>query len=594
MERPFSNENLKTFYTERLGTISSRKELEAALQEEKINLELKIDDFVSPECREEILRNNPDTIEIAGTEHKVQYSYDDWNKKFIASVKIPAANILKLTEMPTLPSGRNITFEIVSKEGENYVQFSGDNLEELRQESRQLLIEKQWDEWRYSKEAPQKQYLEKFDLFGELPSLPEPVKFGIDPETNEPIFAFPAIIVEPCYYNYNYNEYFIKYFSSYEEAKLLQANFLKIVEEAKIEQRKKEEKERLLALTRDLFSKVKSNFNNVSYDYGNYGLSYSDRDDIENKLWQAERKIKSETKEALEILQELDTRITQALDYKEKRMIAKEKVEIAIAEHYSVCPLCDKQLENDKCSNSEHDVERVDFEFNEEGEEIGPVILSQIITDQGKIVAQLRVSHGEGKKPYRRYCGDVYIMRGSDIEENGWQGELFESLKFEDFNKILTMEQAEEKRARLEAERQEREFAEAQACYQKDLEYAKQQVEQGYWKRGKFTKSTHPKTGEEQWEYTLKNKGLVVKYVVDRWSRQPTTEGLVYFYSEEKTLVDTRSFRLILVYLKDPFPEDEPKKPEVLLSTSSSSQLETSSQSFQASLEELRKKFSKK
>jgi hypothetical protein len=39
----------------------------------------------------------------------------------------------------------------------------------------------------------------------------------------------------------------------------------------------------------------------------------------------------------------------------------------------------------------------------------------------------------------------VYLVKGSDIEEHSWQGEPFESLKFEDFGKILTPEQVEEK-----------------------------------------------------------------------------------------------------------------------------------------------------
>ncbi len=138
-------------------------------------------------------------------------------------------------------------------------------------------------------------------------------------------------------------------------------------------------------------------------------------------------------------------------------------------------------------------------------------------------------------------------------------------------------------------QRKERELAEAQARYHEELKYAMQQVREGFWKQGKFTKGIHSKSGEEQWEFTLKNKGLVIKYVVDRWSRQPTTEDLVYFYSEEKTLVDTRSFRLILVYLENPFPEDKPE--ELKTSLAASPQTENQPQSLQTSLEELKKKW---
>ena len=558
MEQLFSAENLKNFYAERLGLISSKKELEKAIQEGKINLELDINELVPLERREEILRENPNSIDILGTSRQIHYSYDSWREKFSASIKIPAADVLKLAEAPVLPSGRNITLEVVSEEGKNYPQFSGVNLEELKQKSREFLIEKQWDAWQYSEKAPKAQRLENFDPLGELPTLPEPIEFGTDPETGEPIFAYPGVSVES--YSSG-NKYYIKYFPSQKAAEEAQAEVLKIMEQAKEEQRKEEERKRLLVPALDLLEKVKNNFRAIEDNYEDYGLSYNERNDIRNKLWwQAERKLESDPKEALDILQEIDNRLKQAFDYREQRKLAKEKVEAAIAEHYSTCPLCGQTMEDDECVNSEHDAERIDFEIDEEGDEIGPAILSQISTDQGKIVAQLRVSNGGGRT--HRYRGDVYVVKYPDIKENAWESEPFESLQFEDFGRILTPDQVEEKKKKLEALWKERELAEARQQYQEDLAYAKKQVEQGYWKQRKFVKGTHPKTGEEQWEFTLKSKGLVVKYVVDRWSRQPTSEDNVYFYSEGRTIVDMPRFRLILVRLENPFPEDKPEEPE--------------------------------
>jgi hypothetical protein len=43
-----------------------------------------------------------------------------------------------------LPSGRKITLEVVGREGEYYPQFSGLDLEELKQKIRQFLVKKQW------------------------------------------------------------------------------------------------------------------------------------------------------------------------------------------------------------------------------------------------------------------------------------------------------------------------------------------------------------------------------------------------------------------------------------------------------------------
>jgi stress response protein YsnF len=199
----------------------------------------------------------------------------------------------------------------------------------------------------------------------------------------------------------------------------------------------------------------------------------------------------------------------------------------------------------------------IDFPTDEKGNEIEPAILSQIVTDKGEIVAQLCVSHED--RPPRFYRGDVYVRMGSEVD-GGWQGEPFESLTFQDFGKILTPEQAQRRK-------EEREKRKAWALYKEKLDYAKKQVEQGVWKTGKFSRGKHPKTGEEQWELTIKRGNLVIKYVVDRRSRQPTNEENTYFFSEVRTIVDkvnvdTREFRLILVKLEPPFPEDKPEEPQ--------------------------------
>lgn len=586
MERPFSIENLENFYAERLGTISSKKDLEATLAQGEINLELNLDDFVLPKRREEILRNNPGSIDILGILCHVNYGYNGWDKKFTASVKIPASNVLKLIEAPILPSGRALLLEVISKEGETYSQFSGTDLQELKQKSKQFLIKKQWDEWRYSDKKPLEQKIENFDLLKELPVLPEPIPFGDDPETQEPLLSYPAINVE-SYYS-GENRFSIKYFSSQEEARNVQVKVLELAIKAKEEKIKKEEKERLLAPTNELLAKVKDNFKIIENDYHNYGLSYSSASNIENKIHDAERKIETDTAMILEILQNLDQKLAEALLYKIKKEESKEIADKAIAEHYSICPLCEKELQDGICANSTHNAELIDFEMDGEYE-TGPAILSQLVTEQGKIIAQLYCSAGTGRKYYK---GDVYLETGSDIDnDNIWQGEPFESVKFEDLKRILTLDQMEERRKRLEEQRLQRERKEIFKKYEEDLEYAKQQVEQEYWKQGKFIKGTHPKSGEEQWELTLKNKGLVIKYVVDRWSRQPSAEDIKYFYSESKTIVNTQSFQLILVRLEDPFPEDKPEEQLVEEIKPEKNLKESSPEALQQSLEELKEKW---
>lgn len=586
IKQQFSLEDLKMFYTKRLGIISSKKELEIALQEEKINLEIDINELIPLKDREEILYKNPDSIEILGVNHQIQYNYDRWRGKFSASVKILDTNILKLVEIPVLPSGKGLILEVINSDNKNqdYTQFSGTNLEELKEKSRQFLIKKQWDNWRYTKKV-EDQHLKNFNPLGEMPDLPEPLEFGFNPETGEPLLAFPAVAVSSYYSG---NEYYISYFLSQKLAEEAQVKVLGIMEQAKIDQLKKEKREQLVAPVLDLLQKVKNDFDTIGYDYKDYGLSYNDKNDINDKVWEAEKKLTVETKEALSILQEVNKQITQAFDYKKERILAQEKVDMAIVEHYNTCPLCDQLMKNSECTNPEHNVEKIDFEVDKDGYKIGPVMLSQISTEKEKIIAQLWASYGERTRDFRRHQGDIYFVKGSSIKENGWQGEPFKSFKFEDFNKILTLDEIEEKRTKLKVLQKEKKEIENRERYRKDLEYAEQQVEQGYWKQGKFKKSIHPKTGEEQWELTLKNKKLVVKYILDHWSQQPITENTTYFYSEKKTIINTNQFRLISVQLENPFPENKPEK-EVM--PQSSSQPESHPESLKESLEELKKKW---
>jgi len=81
-QNPFSQTYLAQFYFKQLGNISSKKELEMALQEGRINLNLDINDLISPASREKILRDNPDQIKVLGVDRPVRYAYDAWKINF--------------------------------------------------------------------------------------------------------------------------------------------------------------------------------------------------------------------------------------------------------------------------------------------------------------------------------------------------------------------------------------------------------------------------------------------------------------------------------------------------------------------------------
>ena len=541
----FSDETLIDFYKERLGTISSKKELEEALNEGRINLMLNIDDFVSPELREEILRNNPDFIEILGVKRPVKYRFDSLQHAFIASVKIPIEDILKLEELPTLPSGKQIVVEGVISETSQYPEFSGSELDELKKKAREFLIKRQWDDWRYNNRDIQRQFLENFDPLAEPILLPEPIQFGVDPETKEPLFAFPAIKVETSYGGNI--RYYIEYFPSAEEAEKVHKKFLEVRERLLQEKIKKElqsQAEKLLQEIGPLFDVIINNYN-----YHDYGIDLYEVRDLQREWRYIKLEINSNPEEALQTLHRIKTRIDQAIEYKEAKERAIERAKYAIDEYFGICPLCGSYLQEGECRNfDQHDISLIDFDVDDEGYEISPVILSQIVTDKGEIIAQMLAN----------LRGYIYVIRWNDIRENGWREEPFESLKIENFNRILTPEQAKERKEKLFKLRQEKEKAKVLAIYQEALDYAQSQVEEGYWKKGKFIRGVNPKTGESQWELTINDKGLTIKYVVDRRSRQPTSENFEYFFSEGRTLVDTPRFKLVLVWLEEPFPEDKP------------------------------------
>jgi len=232
--------------------------------------------------------------------------------------------------MPSLPSGRILTIEVTQDEQSTYREFADNNLENLKQKSKELLIKRQWYEAKKNKKIPDEQYLKNFNIIlDELPPLPEAVAYGTDPETDEPLFAFPAIAYHSTFDSPGYS-IAIEYFASKEEAEKTQAKTLDIIEQAKAIQREKEEMQRLLNLSKELLEKNETNFNMIINNYTEYGLSDKDKEEISDQLRQAKMKLEYRPKEAFTILQKVDERINQALNYQEQKRLAAMKVEEAI------------------------------------------------------------------------------------------------------------------------------------------------------------------------------------------------------------------------------------------------------------------------
>lgn len=64
-----------------------------------------------------------------------------------------------------------------------------------------------------------------------------------------------------------------------------------------------------------------------------------------------------------------------------------------------------------------------------------------------------------------------------------------------------------------------------------------------------FLQGKHPKTGDVQWEATVRSGNLTMKYVVNRWGQQPQSAGEEWACRKSKILVDRPTFQLVLVDL---------------------------------------------
>ena len=109
---------------------------------------------------------------------------------------------------------------------------------------------------------------------------------------------------------------------------------------------------------------------------------------------------------AASTLADLSARAEAALAERDARRERRARVQEAIAQHFTHCPLCGEELDDGQCWRWHDDgvLHRVDFPLDEDGEE-QDAVLARIVTDGGESVAELRCASGWGR--YSR--GDVYL-----------------------------------------------------------------------------------------------------------------------------------------------------------------------------------------
>ncbi|MBI5045123.1 MAG: DEAD/DEAH box helicase [Candidatus Levybacteria bacterium] len=124
--RTSSGGSLEDFYIEKLGTICSKKELNEALASGELDLSLPEGFFMSEDEVREIQRNNPSTLRVGDENLSLRYSGDR------VSLSLSPFDLERMTVMPQLPSGRDVTLE-VSLDGRF---FEGTNLASIKQQVR--------------------------------------------------------------------------------------------------------------------------------------------------------------------------------------------------------------------------------------------------------------------------------------------------------------------------------------------------------------------------------------------------------------------------------------------------------------------------
>ena len=185
MDREFSNDDLIQFYTEQLQNagVSSATTLTEAVKTGTVDMSLDISKKITPKRQQEIINNNPDSVEIGEKTYDITYAYESYYRKYTASIIVPVEEIFEVEEVPVLPSGRTLSVKVTDAA---YERFSGETLEELKAKAEEYSLAKQWEAFRHLPDAPKATELKEFDpLKDSLPELPNPVVFGTNPRTHE-------------------------------------------------------------------------------------------------------------------------------------------------------------------------------------------------------------------------------------------------------------------------------------------------------------------------------------------------------------------------------------------------------------------------
>ncbi len=219
-------------------------------------------------------------------------------------------------------------------------------------------------------------------------------------------------------------------------------------------ERKKKETEKLL----EDIEKKQRLINN--YNCEEYGLKWEEIKDMDEIVSLARKELDSKPGERDKELLKINSRLAGAIEYNKERKISLEKIDKAIEEHYSNCPVCNGEIEVNnvpssrdeegyttyECSGTYNHRDMIEggkeIEFLKKIEENGgeDLIISQLETENGEIIVQLVLTtrgHRLGKnKGGTNWFNDneIRLLKGRDVYGKQWNGGTIKEIKLVDAN----------------------------------------------------------------------------------------------------------------------------------------------------------------
>jgi len=400
--------------------ITSIKELEELIQQNKIkftDLYCPPDQFIDPAEQQRIMTENPDSIDINNKNYPIEYS-KNYNDEFFAEINMDIDDLMLLTENIILPSGRLV--RIIIKDpyysGES---IKDSNIDRLKQTLETKRLNRSWKD--FERNNPDQKFT--LSCHEALPTLPQPEVY--DQKTNAKAYA--------GYYRYWSTSHYVKWFQTEQDAIDSSKEVCEQKESLEREERKRQEKEKLLAPAKTALKEVEEIFEPIKDDCHQYQINWNKKDEIQSKIWQIERLIEKG---------DLSEAITSAADVKNQlnNIILRKKMiddsillkQQTIEKYYSKCPLCNLPMEDKYCRNRHEHLKKISL-YDEQINEYKSVILSEIKTDNGQLLARLWCS--DRNRYFDCEEGDIYYDDNEYFDDQCWkQDKPFDSAEHYDYS----------------------------------------------------------------------------------------------------------------------------------------------------------------